>query len=342
VAKISDIAKRAGVSTATVSHVLNNTRYVSPELRARVERVAQELGYRPNLVARSLRLKRTRTLGFIVSDIRSPFYSEVARAVEEQASSFGYNVIVCNSDENYTRELASIETLISKRIDGLILAPTLGDHRFLKEVAKLWFPILLINRRLDGLGLPCISTDNRAGAYEAVRHLIQAGHRRIGAIGGLRALSTTADRLEGYQAALQEAGLPILEELIWLGRPTVEEGQRAAEKLLGLESPPTALFAFSTMLTLGVMATLKSRNLRCPEDVAFVGFSDTLWCSFTNPPLTTVAQPAREVGLKACQLLLEVLQGKPLPDETYLIPPTLIHRSSCGCPWRAGQEAMEP
>jgi DNA-binding LacI/PurR family transcriptional regulator len=328
---IKDVAKRAGVSPATVSYVLNQTRFVSPATEARVRQAIRELNYQPNHIARSLRARRTMTVGMIMSDITNPFFADIVRGAEDVLSEKHYSLILCNTDEAPERELATLQLLRQKKVDGLIVVATGHNVAPLYEVNALGLPVVLVDRQLPGDQLDTVVVDNQAGAYQATRHLLELGHRRIGLIIGLQGISTTMQRRRGYELALQDYGLAPDPTLIQEGHSTIEGGAAAAETLLDLNPPPTALFATNNLMTIGVFLTIKQRRLRCPQDIAVVGFDDMVWLSVFTPGVTTVVQPSYEIGQRAAHLLLDRMTGKsPHTPRVIMLAPQLIIRESCG------------
>lgn len=330
-ANISDVAREAGVSTTTVSHVLNRTRFVSPELTRRVLRTVEALRFRPSLVARGLRVGRTQSVGLVVSDILNPFFTQVARAIEDRLRPAGYSLIICSTDEKLTAEREYLQVLADKQVDGVILAPTTGDHRFLAGLTQK-VPVVLINRVVPGPALPRVTADNRSGARQAVEHLVSHGHRRIGMVLGLRGLSTTRDRLAGYTDALRAAGIPVDRTLVGEGGASTEGVDAAMQALFRTRRSPTAVFVGSMSMIVGALRFLQRQRLRCPEEVALAAFTDYTWCQVTAPPLTCVQQPVREIGEAAADLFLRGLRGElPHPAPALVLPVSLIVRASCGC-----------
>src|SRR5437588_9786872 len=240
-ATVHDVARRAGVSTSTVSHVVNNTRFVSDELRERVQAAMRELDYTPNAAARMLTLKRSHTIGLIVSDIRNPFFASVARGVEDVAQEQGYTLVLCNSDENAQREAACLNALETRAVDGVLLASAGVADEHLERLVRAGFPIVLVDRDLPELGAPAVLLDNEGAAYSAVWHLITRGHRRIAMLSGRAAISTTTERVAGYRRALRDAAIDVDQCLVVSGESTSEGGVVAANPVLDLEEPPTAI-----------------------------------------------------------------------------------------------------
>lgn len=308
---IRDVAKRAEVSVATVSHVVNGTRKVSPQTAERVRKAMEELGYQPNLVARSLRKRTTFAIGVLVTDITNPFFASLVRGVEDAAIRAGYSVIVCNSDEDPTKEDMHIRELRRRRIDGMLIAPTRdGTSSALYELSKHKLPFVLIDRKAKGLNAPVVLSDNVRGAYLATRYLLEKGYRRIGIVLGIPGATSAEERFLGYVCALKEAGIPIQDDLIVWGEYRVDSARRATAQLLSLREPPQAIFSTNNLMTLGVLQEIFHRKLVIPNDVAVVGFDDVDWAEMVQPPLTVVAQKPYEIGQQAFEILLSEIKGE--------------------------------
>ena len=329
-ATIRDVAQRAGVSVATVSHVINGTRKVAPETAARVRRAMEELDYHPNAVARSLRTRKTQAIGVVVSDITNPFFATLVRGAEDAAIEAGYSLIVCNSDETPEKEDLYVRLLWRRRMDGLLIAPVRdGASSAVQELARRQMPFVFIDRKAKGVEADAVLSDNVGGAYLATQHLIERGHKRIGIVLGIPGATTTEERLAGYRRALEEAGIPLAEDLVVWGGYRVAGGRRATAKLLSLSDPPTAIFSTNNLMTVGVLKELFHRKVRIPKDVAVVGFDDLEWAEMANPPLTTVAQQPYEIGHRALALLLEQLSREcESPAREVRIPVVLKLRDS--------------
>lgn len=305
---IRDVAERAGVSVATVSHVINGTRKVAPETAERVRRAMEELDYHPNAVARSLRTRKTQVIGVVVSDITNPFFATLVRGAEDAALEAGYSIFVCNSDETLEKENRYVQVLRRRRVDGMLLAPVGGgENPAIRKLARQGVPFVFVDRRAPGVEADAVLSDNVGGAYLATKHLIERGHERIGIVLGIRGATTSEERLAGYRRALEEAGIPLAEELVVWGGYRVEGGRRATAKLLSLTPPPTAIFSTNNLMTVGVLQELFARGVRIPDQVAVVGFDDLEWAEMANPPLTAVAQRPHEIGYRAVRLLLDRL-----------------------------------
>lgn len=325
---IATVARRAGVSKATVSHVVNQTRFVSAATKSRVRAAIDELGYHPSGVARSLKTQRTTTIAVLVSDISNPFFTAVVRGIEDGLSENDHQMFLCNTDEDAGKEDHYLRAMLAKRVDGLLIAPVGRPEGFLGVIER-HIPTLCIDRGTPDIELPVVGIDNEAAARDAVGHLIEHGHRRIAAIIGLPSVSTSRDRLAGYQRALRDAGIDPQDELVRQGSSKAEGGTAAARDLLARGPRPTAIFASNNLMTLGVLRALDELGLRCPEDVAVVGFDDHDWAPYFTPALTVVRQPTYELGRVAAALLLRAIGGERI-DRVDLMRADLVVRASCG------------
>jgi LacI family transcriptional regulator len=328
-ATIRDVAKKAGVSVATVSHVINGTRKVAPETEARVRRAIEELGYQPNAIAQSLRKRTTYAIGILVSDITNPFFATLVRGAEDAALEAGYSVIVCNSDEDPQKEDMYIRALWRRRIDGMLIAPTRdGTSSALQELVRRKLPFVFVDRKAKGIEADAVLSDNIGGAYLATKHLIERGHKRIGIVLGIPGATTTEERLLGYRQALEETGLPFTEDLVVWGGYRMEGGRKACAQLLSLSDPPTAIFSTNNLMTVGVLQELSHRSIKIPEEVAVVGFDDLEWAEIVYPPLTVVAQRPYEIGYQAVKILLRRLNRSEGMQEVRVSVELKIRRSS--------------
>lgn len=328
---ISDVAKRAGVSPVTVSRVLNNATNVSETTRIKVQQAIAELGYVPSSVAQSLRSKRTNTIALIVPDIQNPFWTTAARGVEDAAQSQGYSVFLCNTDESRRKQLHYLGVVISQRVDGVIIAPYDTDAENLAPLRRRNIPTVLIDRYVEGWDVDTVVGDSRAGARAIVKHLIDLGHRHIAVITGSAKTSTATERLLGYRIALAEAGLPYDPALVKFGEYRAISGEWLTHQLLNQAQRPTAIFATNNAIAMGVIDALDARGLRVPADIILVCFDDLPGVSRLFPFLTTVVQPAYEIGANAAQLLLSQLQSaEDIPPRHVVLPTRLIIRQSCG------------
>jgi LacI family transcriptional regulator len=328
-----DVAERAAVSVTTVSHVINQTRPVSEDLQERVHQAMRELGYQPNALARSLRRRETYIIGLILPDSADPFFAEVARGIEDTCFERGYSIILCNSDSEFSKELLYTNLLAEKQVDGLLFlgAGHLGSEHIHSLQARQ-MPVVVVDRHIPGAVVDTVLVDNAHGGWLATHHLVELGHRRIGCLTGPSHLSLSAERVTGYRQALAETGCPIDDTLILKGDFQYESGYRAASYLLSLEKPPTAIFACNDLMAIGVINAGFELGRPVPGQLSVVGFDDIRLAAFTNPPLTTVAQPKYKSGVLATELLLERIQRDDIPPRRQLLETQLVVRRSTAPP----------
>ncbi|GAA2615153.1 LacI family DNA-binding transcriptional regulator [Streptomyces axinellae] len=327
-AGIKDVAAHAGVSVATVSRVLNGHSGVRDETRTRVLEAVAELRYRPNTLARSLRTDQTRTLGLVISDVLNPFFTELARAVEDAARSRGYSVIIGNADEQLTLQDHHVRTLLDRRIDGLLVSPADGQSLALREAAVSGIPMVFVDRWIEGLDVPLVRADGRSAVRSLVAHLYALGHRRLAIITGPVASTTSNERVHAFRSALREHGLPLPAAYIGQGDFQTASGRRVAGDFFALPEPPDAVFATDNLMALGVMEQLRMLGLRVPDDVSLAAFDDIPWFLHTDPPITAIAQPTQELGHRAVAALTDLVEGRSAGSVT--LSAHLIARRSCG------------
>ncbi len=329
-ATLRDVARRAGVSIATVSYVLNGTRSVSPEVEARVREAVRALQYRPNRLARGLRRKRTHVIGLVVPDSANPFFAEIARGMEDLSFAHDHSVILCNSDGDPAKEQRYLGVLIEQQVDGIALVSAHATPAHLSMLRQRRIPFVVVDRDLPGLEADCVLADNFQGGYLATRHLLERGHRRIACIAGPSELTPSADRVRGYRRALEEAGIRPREVWVQRGDFRAESGYEAARFFLSLPAKvrPTAIFACNDLMAIGAMRAIGEAGLSIPDDIALVGFDDILLASYVIPPLTTVAQPTYEMGRMAGDLLLRRLGEPDRPPARLILPVRLVVRQS--------------
>ncbi len=337
-ATIKEVATTAGVSTATVSNVINGTRYVSPELAKKVQETMDMLEYVPNLSAFTLRTQKTKTISLLipllVNETDCVYFSQVARGVEKVLRAKGYSTILGNTNDNTERELEEIKNGKNRMVDGMIITPTADDQSFLREL-DLKGPIVFIDRPPPGLGdTPYIISDTLGGCCDAIHQLIALGHKKIGFL--LDPMFSPDERLGGYKRALLENGLPYHSSLVRTGKNHFEEGYRLGKELLIQNPDMTALFLATNLMAQGTMQYIREQNIEVPEKLSVLVFDDYEWSRLHNPPLTTIRQDAYGLGKKAAEILLEMVEGKKDIEalETRL-PMTLMERSSWAPP--AGQ-----
>jgi LacI family transcriptional regulator len=335
-ATITDVARRANVSTATVSRVLSGGGGARAETRERVLAAARELDYRPSGVARSLRQRATRTLGLIVTDIENPFFPQLVRNVEDAARDRGYAMLLCNASEDPEREAGYLELLVDRWVDGVVIAASSLGVRHREWLLAADLPIVLVNSVDHELDLPTIASDSTMGGGIAAEHLLELGHRRLGLItAGARNLDAP-DRLAGARAALRAAGIPTSSEHVVVAEATVAGGERAAAAILAKDPAVTGLIAYNDLTAIGAMRAIRSSGRRVPDDVSVVGFDDVSLAAYVDPALTTVAQSTAEMGRWAVDQLTRRLAHGPLGSP----PPREADRT--GPPERTGLSDQAP
>jgi len=333
---IKDIAQLAHVSHTTVSRALNDKSRIRKDTKERILSIARDLSYRPDLVARSLVMKRSKTLGLVITTISNPFYIELAQGIEATARGLGYNIILCSTHHDLSVEKQYVEMLRSKGVDGIIFTSAhLGDPNIV-SLAEESFPIVLVNRRtyhpMVKERVDYVGVDNILGGYLAVEHLIRLGHRQIGIIGGSAESSVALERLEGGKKAHHAYNLDQRNEYFWEGDFLKESGYQGGKRFLGLTEPPTAIFAANDYMALGTYQAVREGGLRIPEDMALVGFNDIEFTGMKGIDLTTIGQKKFEMGALAVRTLVEKIEGgesKPAAKEI-LLKPELIIRKTCG------------
>ncbi len=328
---INDVAKRAGVAPITVSRVINNSGYFSEETRQRVEAAITELGYVPNRLARGLRTKQTNTLALVMTDITNPFFTTVARGVEDTAGEAGYTVTYCNTDESETKEQKYLDLLIQQQVDGILLVPARSTPDSVNFVQKHGTPVVVLDRRMPGVETDVVRCDSEEGAYRLVRLLLDLGHRRIAMLGGPEGVSTAEDRLLGYRLAMEEEDLKNFKDLVQVGSFTQSSGYEMAKLAISLRPRPTAIFAANNFIAFGALKALQESGLKVPDDLALVAFDDLPPALVIFPFLTVAAQPAYEMAQEATKLLLARLRSDTMREcQEIVLPTELIVRQSSG------------
>jgi LacI family transcriptional regulator len=309
---IKDVAREAGVSPQTVSRAINDKGEIRPETQERILRIAKRLGYRPNRIARSLATRRSRNVGLVVPDVSNPFFASVARGIEDAAQHAGYNVFLCNTDENAAREIQAIHSLEAQRVDGLLVCSSRLSERELNEVADRFEPLVLVNRRIDRPQTGCVIVDDAKGMQQAVRHLLALGHRQIGLLAGPMQSHSGRERVKGYRQAMQAYGIRPPQDLWQIHcAPQLEGGEIAARQLLQRAPELTALVGYNDLVAIGALHACAEKGLRVPEDCAVVGCDDVLLAGLVSPALTTIHIPTYALGKQAMDLLLEMIEGDP-------------------------------
>jgi LacI family fructose operon transcriptional repressor len=325
---IKEVADAAGVSTATVSRVLADKPHVRPEIRERVLAAVETLNYRPNRVARSLRVQQSNTIGLIVADIQNPFFTSVSRAVEDTAYKRGLSVFLCNTDENSDKEAMYLNLMLDENVAGVILAPTRQTADAFADMVNLDIPTVVIDRRVRGVEIDSVLIDNVEAAYKIVEHLIADGRRRIGALFGIGS-TTGRERREGYIRALQDHSLKPSPDLASFVNAKEEEGYKAVMRLLSLPEPPDAIFTSNALLSAGAFRAIRESKLAIPDQIAFASFDETTWTSLVEPGITVIEQPTYEIGQTAAELLFKRLEEPSRPTREIILKGKLIIRQSC-------------
>ncbi|MBL0740974.1 LacI family DNA-binding transcriptional regulator [Chryseolinea lacunae] len=330
---IHDIARHLNITASTVSRALKDHPKISSETKKAVHKTAQKLNYQPNHIAAALRNGKSNIIGIIVPTVDRSFFSSVVRGIEEIANTAKYNVMICQTYDNFEKEVSTVEALLNARVDGIIVShakETLNFDHFLK-VKERGIPLIMFDRYNDELEVSNVVIDDFLGAYKVTEHLIQQGCKRIAHFTNTRKISIFKDRLRGYREALADNGLPYADELVVESNLQQEDGKAGMQHLLTLKEIPDGLFSASAMGALGAMEALKERNLRIPEDVAIVTFSNETFTSVTEPPLTTVDQHSMRIGNAAAEIFLEEINARErkfIPQKIVLKPELIIRRSS--------------
>ncbi|MFI9252385.1 LacI family DNA-binding transcriptional regulator [Streptomyces sp. NPDC053069] len=351
---MADVARSAGVSVATVSHVLNGTRPVLPHTRQAVLDAIDALGYTPNTLARSLVTSRTRSIGLAVSAISNPYFTEILQGVEATALEAGYGLLIADPHDDPGHERKVVQLLHERRVDGMIVAPSAHPHELVGYLRRHAVATVFLDRTIDadvrdgtavgggapGGGTPWydqVCADSAEPTARLVTHLAGLGHRRIGLVAGLPGLSTTSERVSGYRDGLTAAGLVHDERLLVSGNSESAGAEQATAALLALPDPPTALVTANNAMTIGTLRALRRHGLSVPGDIALCCVDDFAWADLFSPRLTAIAQPSRELGAQAVQVLLDRLDEPRRPTRTVRLPCAFVHRTSCGCPEEPGR-----
>ncbi|MGW2646009.1 LacI family DNA-binding transcriptional regulator [Streptomyces sp. NPDC001393] len=362
---MADVARNAGVSVATVSHVLNGTRPVLPHTRQAVLDAIDALGYTPNTLARSLVTSRTRSIGLAVSAISNPYFTEILQGVETAALAAGYSLLITDPHDDPGHERKVVQLLHERRVDGVIVAPSARPDELVGYLRRHSVPTVFLDRVIDagvpgpgvdagameglatgaGAGAACdedapwydqVCADSAEPTARLVTHLAGRGHHRIGLVAGLPGLSTTSERVSGYRDGLSAAGLDFDERLLVSGNSESSGAEQATAALLALPEPPTALVTANNAMTIGALRALRRHGLSVPDDIALCCFDDFAWADLFSPRLTAIAQPSRELGTLAVQVLLDRLAEPRRASRTVRLPCAFVHRTSCGCPEEPG------
>lgn len=333
--KMSDIARAANVSTTTVSHVLNESRFVREETRVRVLEAIADLGYRPNAMARGLRRKESQTIGFIVPDLANPFFAEIGKGLEQASFENGYNVIFSHTNGVPASERKVLSSLLEKQVDGIVVASTDPSPDRIIELSGSRVPAVLVDRDCEGFRGDIVLSDNASGGKQVVEHLVSLGHSRIACVAASAASRPSAlGRLSGFKSAMERAGLDYEDHVLIAERvgsvtgSEIRDGYLATKALLARPMPPTAIFMTNDLMAIGALRAVVERGMRVPDDLSIAGFDDIALAQYTNPSLTTVVQPRQETGRIAARLLMQRIKDKSRDRERVLLDVSLIVRES--------------
>lgn len=335
---MTDVARLAGVSVATVSRAMSGDGG-SEATRQRVLTAAAELDYYPNRLPRNMRSRSSQLIGLVISDVTNPFFTAVARGCEDTAQANGYSMVLFNTDEDSKKERAGIEAILGERAAGIIIASTGDATDSIRRLINAGIPAVALDRRVAGLQLDAVTVGNGSGAYQAIRHLMGLGHARIAIVTGPEHASSIRERQDGYVRALRDHRVPLDPTLIQQGNLRETGGRLATIELLSAHQPPTAIFAVNNLTTLGVLYALRNSGVRIPEGMSVVGFDDFPAAELLDPPLTVVAQPMYEIGARAAELLIRRIGEPDAVVREVVLPATLIVRGSTGPAQVAGQSA---
>ncbi len=330
-ATIHDVAQEAGVSPTTVSRYLNHRIELPSTTSGRIDAAIRKLDYRPNLMAKRLSTGKTEAVGLVTPEIREPFFAELASAFEDEADRHGYTVFMSSTRSNREREVASLERLQDGHVDGLLMMTNTPDDGTLAALIGKRRNVVIVDEDIPGVAVPRLFVENTEGAYQATRHLIEAGHRRIAYLGGPHGLLTVTERREGFLMAMNEAGIQVRPEYVAMGSFAPELARAATAAFLALPLPPTAIFASSDYLAIGAVMGLRDASVSVPDDVSLVGFDDMSFGALLAPPLTAIRQPVEQLGRQGFMSLLALLNGDEPPLLTRL-PVELIRRASVAAP----------
>jgi LacI family transcriptional regulator len=326
---LKEVAQLANVSTATVSNVINNTKFVSEEVKKQVFDAMEALNYRPNEIAKSLRLQQSKLIGILISDIANGFISTVVKGIETTLSDKGYNVLLCSTDSNIEKEKKYLSVLMGKRIDGLIISSSADTGEHYNDLLDAKIPLVFLNRCPDHFPSNMVMTNNIQGAYMATEHLIKHSYKKIAVVTGPLHFSTGRDRFIGYQRALEDYGIPFKQEFVFEGNFDISDYTLTKNIL---ESNQGLRFISNNSMSLGAYKYIKEKGLKIPQDIAIYGYDDPEWADVVDPPLSGVMQPAYELGVHAAQNIINTISGTSSESrEIIYLNPEMVIRNSCGC-----------
>jgi LacI family transcriptional regulator, galactose operon repressor len=336
---IYDVARLAGVSTATVSRALNDTGQIAPATRQAIAAAVEQLGYSPNPIARSLVTNSTQTIALLLPDITNPFYAALVHGIQDYALSRDHTMLLCTTESDPEREEQYLNLLRSKRVDGALVDGLVLPPDRIARFVRDGFPIVCLDRDIDSSSIPLVQVDNRLGGRLAVEHLLSLGHERIAHVTGARELRISEERLAGYLDALAAAGIEADNRLVGDGRFTEDGGYEATRELLESQAGFTAVFAGNDLSAIGVVNAIARSGRSVPDDISVVGFDDLRLAAYMSPPLTTIRQPATEIARLATEILMDLTHGKEVSQMRHLLEPSLVVRDSTARPPRDGAQA---
>jgi DNA-binding LacI/PurR family transcriptional regulator len=325
---IEDVAELAGVSNSTVSRVLNNKEYVREETREKVYDAVRQLGYKPSRIARSLRANASKIIGLLISDIQNPFFTSLVRAVEDISKQNGYSLILCNTDEDPEKEEQYIDLMISERVSGVIITPTREYNCPIEKLLDVNIATVCVDRRVLDCDIDSVISDNKTSSYKLIKHLIENGHYRIGALLGSSEITSFRERLEGYKKAHSEFDLLIDPQLIMQDVPKKELGYLLTKQLLQLDDSPTAIIAGNNLMALGALQAIKEKDLVIPNDISLVSFDNQDWTELINPSITVASQPTYEMGKQAAELVIRRIDDENHTIKNVVLESEIIFRDS--------------
>ncbi|MCI1944928.1 LacI family DNA-binding transcriptional regulator [Clostridium luticellarii] len=328
-ASIKDVAREAGVSIATVSRVLNDVDVVNEETKKRVLAAIKELGYRPNIVARSLKTQKTRTVGIIIPDISNQFYPEIVRGAEDVANIYDYNIMLCNTDLNMEKEMEYLKVLREKMADGVLYMSNSLEPNILELIRQLQLPMVLVESTSEKENIPSVAIDNEKAAYDGVAYLIKKGDKNIAYIGaGEDTLNASATRYKGYKRALEENNLEINKDRIYFSNSKARDGYEGINEILN-KTKIDSIFCTNDEIAIGAINALREKGIKVPEDIDVMGFNNIYLSSIFYPKLTTVSQPIYDMGSVGMRMLIKLINKQELKETNYILPHELIERDSC-------------
>lgn len=325
---IYDVAREANVSMATVSRVVNKNTNVKPTTRKKVLATIERLGYRPNAVARGLASKKTTTIGAIIPDISSIFFSELARGIEDIATMYDYNIILSNSDQDKNKEINLINTMLEKQVDGILFMGGNITPEHVEEFSSASVPVVLAATYDDSDEIPSVNIDYEKAAYEATKMLINKGHKHLAIITGHEDIKLNVFKYEGYLRALKESSIPIKDEFIIKNSYSYDAGIAGSKQLLALDEKPTAIFTISDEMALGAIHGAQDEGYNVPDDIAVVGFNNTRLATMVRPTLSTVIQPMYDIGAVAMRLLTKYMKNEEVTEAKVILPHRIVERNS--------------